>query len=150
MNRDMLELVQLVCIEEGSKLRVRIVSDGYIKTANCQFLREIRMKGRQYLVNPIHIRLITRRGKWFYSIQNKNAIQIVSEGFTIEKTLDIKNIKIYEDDIVECGICMDKEKQIVFYPCGHYYCCSGCSQRVKLCPICRQTITNYIDRTLIE
>ena len=65
---------------------------------------------------------------------------------TIEKIIHfyIKlkfNKKIYRnDDINECIICMEDKKNIIFYPCKHYYCCDLCSKYIKLCPICRSEI----------
>jgi Ca-activated chloride channel family protein len=37
--------VELACIKQGSKLRVKIVSAGYLNYANCQFPRDIRIEG---------------------------------------------------------------------------------------------------------
>ena len=39
-----------------------------------------------------------------------------------------------------CNICEDKEKSIVFDPCGHVVCCVNCSIPLKTCPICRVEI----------
>ena len=58
------------------------------------------------------------------------------------------NITIFEDDRTEdCCICMCVEKQIVFN-CGHLYTCQACSVMVHTCPICRQRITQRINRKL--
>ena len=46
-----MEYVELKCIKEGSKLRVRILSPGYLANANCQFPRDIRIEGLRYKVN---------------------------------------------------------------------------------------------------
>lgn len=47
---------------------------------------------------------------------------------------------IFSSNFVDCIICMDADKNIIFYPCKHYYCCSKCSTNLKLCPICRNRI----------
>ncbi|GLV42561.1 Sur-8 [Carabus blaptoides fortunei] len=43
----------------------------------------------------------------------------------------------------ECVICMDKECEIIFVPCGHMCCCSKCCD-VTDCPMCRGTIERKI------
>lgn len=35
----------LKCVKEGSKLRIKIISDGYLNSANCQFPRALRVMG---------------------------------------------------------------------------------------------------------
>ena len=45
--------VLLKCIKEGSKLRVRVLSDGYEKDWNVQFPKNLRQEGTQYLVDAI-------------------------------------------------------------------------------------------------
>lgn len=48
--------------------------------------------------------------------------------------LSISNDKLGLD----CGICLTNKIDVMFYQCGHIYCCENCA--VKLngnCPICR-------------
>lgn len=49
-----------------------------------------------------------------------------------------KNLYSYNNN--ECIICMEFNKDIIFYPCKHYYCCKSCSKSINLCPICRSII----------
>ena len=64
---------------------------------------------------------------------------------TIEKIIHffIKlrfNKKLYSNGDDECSICMEFDKEIIFYPCKHYYCCKYCSKLLESCPICRSII----------
>lgn len=43
-----------------------------------------------------------------------------------------------------CIVCMDAPFETVFLECGHLACCNDCSQKLKLCPICRNPITRII------
>jgi len=43
-----------------------------------------------------------------------------------------------------CIVCMDAPFETVFLECGHLACCSTCSEKLKLCPICRNTITRVV------
>jgi hypothetical protein len=136
--------VRLKCVKEAGKLRVRIISSGYYTNANCQFPRDIRCDGGLYRVRPEDIRLITTRGKFYYSIK-ANAVTVVTDydsGGTVNAPTNV-----YEDvDTPDCCICMCVEKEIVF-GCGHLYTCTSCSHRVSHCPICRQHITQRIHRS---
>lgn len=44
----------------------------------------------------------------------------------------------------ECVICLDKQSDAVFLPCGHVCCCLDCSANLELCPMCRTAITQKI------
>jgi hypothetical protein len=141
--------VRLTCIKEKGKLRARILSQGYLKTANCQFPRNIRKEGCEYIVSSTNISLKKGpRGKYYYSIRSKK-IDIVS----LENNTDgsVRPEKIYGDDEDPiCIICMDAPKTLVFVPCGHYCVCSECSERLKECPLCREGITCAVNRDLLE
>lgn len=41
---------------------------------------------------------------------------------------------------VACVICLTKERQFMFVPCGHLCCCMPCSKALQKCPICRRRI----------
>ena len=45
-----------------------------------------------------------------------------------------------ESEIKLCRICMDKDIDAIFLPCGHVYCCSQCAKSVKVCPFCRRQV----------
>ena len=141
------DLVLLQCMKVGSNLRVRIVTSGYNKEANCQFPRNIRKVGAKYEVSRYSITLAKGpRGKFFYRI-NKNNIKVLTE--------DIKlNIKIYgEDDTKECVVCFEEEKTIVLVPCGHYCLCKMCADTINShsgeCPMCRGKITMVVTKDQI-
>ncbi|XP_058120111.1 E3 ubiquitin-protein ligase LRSAM1-like isoform X2 [Anopheles coustani] len=44
----------------------------------------------------------------------------------------------------ECVICMEQTVQVIFLPCGHMCCCSGCHVEIHDCPMCRA----YIERKI--
>jgi len=54
--------------------------------------------------------------------------------------LNLTEQKIYSSNYTDCTICMDNDKNTIFYPCRHFYCCNNCSRSLKLCPICRTDI----------
>jgi hypothetical protein len=147
--------VKLICIKEGSKLRVKIASKGYLNDANCQFPRDIREIGRCYKVKARNIKLVSSRGKYFYSI-NRRDVQIAceedflgNEPFNEDTPEDFKNLTVYEDEgMQDCCVCLSHVKEIVFN-CGHFYTCTDCSKSLKICPICRSNITLRIPKEQI-
>ena len=143
------EYVILECVKEGSKLRVKMKTPGYLINSNCQFPRDLRVAGRKFKVPAEYVKLMTQHGKYFYSIKNKSVIQIIDDG---EHLADVmKNTKIFEDvGTTECAVCLCAEKDTVFIPCGHYYTCGECSKMLKTCPICRANITDRISKTLFD
>ncbi|NXE43177.1 LRSM1 ligase, partial [Ptilorrhoa leucosticta] len=44
----------------------------------------------------------------------------------------------------ECVVCMEREPQMIFLPCGHVCCCQSCCERLHSCPLCRQDIAQRI------
>lgn len=47
--------VQLCCVREGGKLRVKVISEGYDSTKNVQFPRAIRAEGARYVVEGLEL-----------------------------------------------------------------------------------------------
>ena len=54
----------------------------------------------------------------------------------------------YADDDNLCVVCMEGEKEALFYPCGHIVSCMECAcmlkQRNEPCSICRKPITDVV------
>ena len=43
-------------------------------------------------------------------------------------------------DEKRCKICLDRDANMVFTPCGHMCACMQCTQKLKMCPLCRRKI----------
>jgi hypothetical protein len=140
-------MIKLKCVKECGRLRVKILSPGYSPDANCQFPRDIRQEGREYLVPSEDISFSEMRCKFFYRVKPKK-IKVVSLD-----DVDLKNLKIYGDEeSKDCCICLTTQVDdptmvfVIFVPCGHYCCCDGCAKKLKICPMCRATITQSVTR----
>lgn len=143
------EFVYLQCVRQGSRLRIRILSRGYFNDANCQFPKDIRTAGAGYRVRARDVKLITTRGKYFYSVKNRDLITPIPLEEAREaikpRALPPDQLKIYEDaGMEECAVCLTEPKSVVLNPCGHYYMCGGCAGMVRVCPICRAAILGLI------
>ena len=57
--------VYLECVKENGKNRIKVISLGYLRNANTQFPKDIRVIGRKYKVLIQDIKLIQTRGKYF-------------------------------------------------------------------------------------
>lgn len=133
--------VLLKCFKINNKLRIRIISPGYFNEHNCQFPRAVRIENTLYEVPIGDVSLVTSGGnKAFYRIKRAN-IRIVSEDHTPAR--DFKVFQDQGDD--DCVVCMSEEKHYVFGPCGHFYVCKQCANKLKSCPICRSNIDFKVD-----
>ena len=47
-------------------------------------------------------------------------------------------------DRLQCVICVDAERSVLFLPCSHVAACGGCAARLDECPICRGAITQKL------
>lgn len=59
--------IELICVREGGKLRVKVVSEGYDSTKNVQFPRAIRAEGARYVVEGIEL----SADQSFYRVQGQ-------------------------------------------------------------------------------
>lgn len=135
----------LECVKEKSKLRVRILTQGYYRDANCQFPRDLRVEGRKFEVKAENVKLINTRGKYYYSVRDRAHIKILEEA-----EIDLSQLKIYQDeDTDDCAICLSETKDSIFFPCGHFYTCESCSKKVQNCPVCRAKISQIIPKEQI-
>jgi len=61
-----------------------------------------------------------------------------------DKTREAWNDELLKDEDKEeeerCKICQEMPCSICFIPCGHWCCCSNCSEKIDTCPLCRSKI----------
>lgn len=150
--------VFLTCIRQGGKLRVRIVSPGYLNDANCQFPRAIRAEGRMYRTSASSVRLAASSGgKYFYrvhgdieTLDESAAEESPAKGPAKEKKTKKrpKPAQVFDNGDPECVICLEAPKTRILVPCGHFCLCDGCNAKLvqKKCPLCRQGIQTAITR----
>ena len=65
---------------------------------------------------------------------NDKIFDIMKDDVTKIKKKDNKNL-------LECCICMDNIKNVIFENCTHVACCKECSKKINKCPICQKKIT---------
>lgn len=137
-------IVYFMCVNEGKKLRVRVTTPSYNSNANCQFPRNIREDGGVYSAPSSAVRFGRGpAGKFFYRVSAKFVTKIQ------EKKDKIIINKIYENDDIECIVCMDNPHDVIIVPCGHYCMCLNCASKIKSssgssCPMCRGNIESIV------
>lgn len=67
----------------------------------------------------------------------------------VSQEISTKSSPASNMDILLCKVCMDKERGVVFQPCGHFISCWSCSNLIANCPVCRTPIAHKI-RTYIS
>eukprot|EP01138_Halocafeteria_seosinensis_P011374 gb/GECG01011617.1/.p1 GENE.gb/GECG01011617.1/~~gb/GECG01011617.1/.p1 ORF type:complete len:371 (+),score=58.75 gb/GECG01011617.1/:1-1113(+) len=169
-----MDYVYLKCVKIGSKLRVRIITQGYNLHANCQFPRAIRAEGKTFRVPTTVVRVAEgAAGKFFYRIPAGSVVEVTAAEAAnapvprmrppeaqrvavarpkpaASAAAPVKNpTKIFT--IEECTICMDNESDMVFVPCGHMCVCRGCVQSITdKCVMCRTTIARKIHKSEMD
>ena len=140
--------IQFRCVKVGGRLRIRIITEGYNHSANCQFPRKIRKEGGLYSA-PVSALSFSEgaRHKFFYRVKASQII-ILEEG---GEDVDLSKVKVFEDEEEECVVCFDNPKDIVFVPCGHYCCCDECYRQISAsgsgkCVMCRADIIQVAKR----
>jgi len=66
-------------------------------------------------------------------IEQNPLTEILEMNIEVQKIIQKKSFKCND-----CVICLDQPKEIMLIPCNHMCVCSKCSQKVTICPICRQ------------
>jgi hypothetical protein len=137
--------VILKCVQQGSKLRVRIVTKGFYNDANCQFPKSIRKAGRMYKVHISNVVLASgSSGRYFYRVNS--GIEVLND-----KEVTVTSVTVFEDKSdSDCAVCLCVPKTTVIVPCGHFYTCMPCAQKLDKCPICRGDIQKLIDKTSMD
>ena len=46
----------------------------------------------------------------------------------------------HKQDKIQCVVCMDEVRCVLFEPCKHLLCCEPCGSLVRACPFCKQPI----------
>lgn len=136
-------IVYLKCIKEKNKLRMRIISNGYITYANCQCQRDIRKENCYYSVSPSNISLKNKGNTFYYHI-SKPIVNIYDVNVDVDVST-LKDLKIFEVDASpDCLVCFDRKKERIMVPCGHYLLCTICLDEImkttRKCPYCRNNI----------
>jgi hypothetical protein len=49
---------------------------------------------------------------------------------------------------LECALCMDAERNVLFLPCSHVVACGGCAALLSDCPMCRREIEQKLPLNL--
>lgn len=147
--------VTFVCVQEGSKLRVRVTSPGYNHDANCQFPRAIRVDGKTFEAPASALKFARGpAGKFFYRVTAKSISEVQVR--PPPKGKKIKIAKIFEEENEECVICFDNPHDVVLVPCGHYCLCKGCADKLsspsakRRCPMCRGQIDQVVTKDMIQ
>ena len=60
------------------------------------------------------------------------------------RTSSLNESAISEDDSALCLVCFERDRSIIFLPCGHFAVCDVCLLQLAHCPVCRTPIKEYL------
>eukprot|EP00754_Rhynchopus_humris_P048574 Rhum_TRINITY_DN7885_c0_g2::Rhum_TRINITY_DN7885_c0_g2_i1::g.24995::m.24995 len=69
--------------------------------------------------------------------KNKSSDDIVEE--------PVEDDAPFQDVPNPCCICLEAERNTVFFPCRHLCACKGCSMGCKTCPLCRIVVAHRVE-----
>lgn len=78
----------------------------------------------------------------------KHKVEEIKGRIEISKKGDLNDCKIEVGNSFLCKVCMDREMNIVFQPCGHLMACRKCVENLQECPLCRRAIFSKISTFL--
>jgi hypothetical protein len=134
------QFVDLLCLQDGGRLRVRITSLGYLTSANCQFPKALRAAGRRLRVPASAVQLVapTPRRKAFYRVDGRSAQDVGDKG-NANKSHHVGAIFAAGTEDGLCSVCLTEPLACLVVPCGHLCLCEGCAARGigRRCIICR-------------
>ena len=102
------------------------------------------VKGNNLKAREDLIRSPIRTTKHTSEDQRKNILDATKSNFlpasvTISQLQ--KEVKRLNEEKL-CKICLDKNSEIVFRPCGHFASCNTCAISLNNCPMCRKEIVS--------
>uniref|UniRef100_A0A8C1GTK6 E3 ubiquitin-protein ligase XIAP n=1 Tax=Cyprinus carpio TaxID=7962 RepID=A0A8C1GTK6_CYPCA len=100
----------------------------------CSFL--LAEKGEEY-VNSVQLRSPKGDHSGYTSVEALIEDISAQENDPMTKLEKLQREKL-------CKVCMDRDINIVFIPCGHLVTCQKCSESLNKCPICCADITQKI------
>nr|XP_022335805.1 putative inhibitor of apoptosis [Crassostrea virginica] len=97
----------------------RLFEDPWINHAflfpHCDLVEQV--KGNPYILRALH------RG---YRLKG-----VMTQDYVLPRPIQ---------STMQCHVCMQKELQVVFVPCGHVCACGGCASGLDKCAVCRRDI----------
>jgi hypothetical protein len=67
-------------------------------------------------------------------------VNVVSPRRSLEEAMDVDKFEEAIEELYKCKVCLDKQIEVIFLPCGHLASCSSCTSALANCPLCRQVI----------
>lgn len=130
--------------------------DSSVKEPSPDITTDIMHEALNIFPKPLVMDAVRRNGGNLFSLQelcddilcsNKNqSPEPTQEVITSESVSGstIENGSTTNSDALLCKICMDRERGVVFQPCGHLVSCWKCAQLISDCPVCRRPILHVI------
>ena len=149
----MADEVELLCVQEGGRLRVRISTPGYLARANCQFPRALRAPGRRIVVPARAVQLIVpARGRnAFYRVDGR-AARVLGDDQQQRQPSHTGPVFAAGTEDGLCAVCLTEPLACLVAPCGHLCLCEGCAGRGigPRCIICRGPCAGLVHSSQVD
>jgi hypothetical protein len=125
--------VRLRCVKATNRLRVFIVSHGYLQDCHCQIPKHLLKENAEFLVSQIRF-LSDNRDLFRYRINPADIT--VADALVTDDVFDSS-----------CVVCKKGTCGQVFAPCGHFCMCTKCAYKALCggkCAICSEKIQTSV------
>ena len=96
--------------------------------------------------------IIYYKGDLLSTIYNSSNLLGILRYKSCQVSTNVNRKEFSPEDSFQCVVCCDRRKTILLLPCKHLCLCSICKDIIiqslliqRKCPLCRETINNYID-----
>lgn len=124
-----------------------------VVAATISFPGDVATSNQVELVNPRQ-GLVTGNSELLTLAENSVEQQVTQNVRRATYTLDDEEQMLMDEnrrlhEAKTCKVCMDRDVNTVFLPCGHLVSCDQCSPKLRNCPICRTYIRGTV-RTFLS
>ncbi|ESN90747.1 hypothetical protein HELRODRAFT_70879 [Helobdella robusta] len=122
-----------------------VIDEHRAKRANCQFIRN-RASTTNVPIDPkllfCHSYINSDNESTTHSYNNDNKTNSNNHAINYNRAME-ENTRLKE--LRQCKVCLDKEMDTVFLPCGHFMCCTSCAAKINNCAVCRLLIRGTVN-----
>ena len=92
--------------------------------------------------NCVNLQCLNNRQKLIELKELDSKLEKILSKIKSEKINKLKESSFPSINKKTCIACMLNEICIIFRPCNHLCTCENCSEKINICPMCRQLITS--------
>lgn len=82
-----------------------------------------------------------------YKQVNEELVYLLDDLLSATETVPPSRPKPFDEDLNLCSVCLDRDRGVAFFPCGHTHTCMDCAiivmRESRCCPVCQAYIGEF-------